>query len=82
VHGLRGGAVLGLAATVFDVLTAEAAAKAPVSGLPGKVTAAADGWHREFPAQEVPDHSVGFNVMTLLCLTMCSSADGSRYGDR
>jgi hypothetical protein len=42
VHGLRGDAVLGLAATVFDVLTAEAAAKAPVSGLPGKVTAAAD----------------------------------------
>ena len=39
---LGAGAVLGLAATVFDVLTAEAAAKAPVSGLPGKVTAAAD----------------------------------------
>jgi len=39
---LGAGAVLAVAATVFDVLTAEAAAKAPVSGLPGKVTAAAD----------------------------------------
>jgi hypothetical protein len=39
---LGAGAVLALAATVFDVLTAEVAAKAPVSGLPGKVTAAAD----------------------------------------
>jgi hypothetical protein len=29
-----------------------------------------------------PTHSVGFNVMTLLCLTMCSSADCSRHGDR
>jgi hypothetical protein len=36
------GAVLSIAATVFDVLTAEAATKAPESGLPGKVTAAAD----------------------------------------
>ena len=38
---LGAGAVLGVAAAVFDVLTAEAAAKAPVSGLSGKVTAAA-----------------------------------------
>ena len=39
---LGGGAVLGVAATVFDVLTAEAAARAPESGLAAKVTAAAD----------------------------------------
>ena len=39
---LGAGAVLGIAATVFDVLTAEAAARAPESGLAGKVTAAAD----------------------------------------
>jgi hypothetical protein len=39
---LGAGAVLGIAATVFDVLTAEAATKAPESGLPGKVTAVAD----------------------------------------
>ena len=39
---LGGGAVLGIAATVFDVLTAEAATKAPESGLPDKVAAAAD----------------------------------------
>jgi hypothetical protein len=39
---LGGGAVLGVAVTVFDVLTAEAAAKAPESGLAAKVTAAAD----------------------------------------
>jgi hypothetical protein len=38
---LGAGALLGIAATVFDVLTAEAATKAPGSGLPGKVTAAA-----------------------------------------
>ena len=39
---LGGGAVLGGAAVVFDVLTAEAASRAPGSGLAGKVTAAAD----------------------------------------
>jgi hypothetical protein len=38
---LGAGAVLGIAATVFDVLTAEAASSTPVSGLPGKVTATA-----------------------------------------
>jgi len=38
---LGGGVVLGVAAAVFDVLTAEAAARAPGSGLAGKVTAAA-----------------------------------------
>jgi hypothetical protein len=38
---LGGGAVLAVAAIVFDVLTAEAAARAPGSGLAGKVTAAA-----------------------------------------
>ena len=39
---LGAGAALGIAATVFDVLTAEAASRAPASGLAGKVTAAAD----------------------------------------
>jgi hypothetical protein len=38
---LGAGAVLAIAATVFDVLTAEAAARTPASGLPAKVTAAA-----------------------------------------
>jgi hypothetical protein len=38
---LGAGALLGVAAAVFDVLTAEAATKVPGSGLPGKVTAAA-----------------------------------------
>ncbi len=38
---LGGGAVLGLAAAVFDVLTAEAAGQAPGPGLAGKVTAVA-----------------------------------------
>jgi len=38
---LGGGALLGVVAVVFDVLTAEAAARAPESGLAGKVTAAA-----------------------------------------
>jgi hypothetical protein len=38
---LGAGAALGIAATVFDVLTAEAASRTPVPGLPGKVTAAA-----------------------------------------
>ena len=38
---LGAGAVLGIAAMVFDVLTAEAASTTPASGLPGKVTAAA-----------------------------------------
>ena len=38
---LGGGALLGGVAVVFDVLTAEAAARAPKSGLAGKVTAAA-----------------------------------------
>jgi hypothetical protein len=37
---LGAGAVLGVAATVFGVLTAEPAAKVPASGIPGKVTAA------------------------------------------
>lgn len=37
---LGAGAVLGFMAAVFDVLTAEAASKAPTSGPPGKVTAA------------------------------------------
>ena len=38
---LGGGAVLAVAAAVFDVLTAQAASRAPGSGLAGKVTAAA-----------------------------------------
>jgi hypothetical protein len=38
---LGAGALLGIAATVFDILTAEAATKTPGPGLPGKVTAAA-----------------------------------------
>jgi hypothetical protein len=38
---LGAGALLGVAAAVFDVLTAEAATRVPGSGLPGKVTAAA-----------------------------------------
>jgi hypothetical protein len=38
---LGGGALLGVVAVVFDVLTAEAAARAPGSGLADKVTAAA-----------------------------------------
>jgi hypothetical protein len=38
---LSGGALLGVVAVVFDILTAEAAARAPESGLAGKVTAAA-----------------------------------------
>lgn len=38
---LGAGAVAGIAAAVFDVLTAEAAARVPGSGLGGKVTAAA-----------------------------------------
>jgi hypothetical protein len=38
---LGGGALLGVVAVVFDVLTAEAAVKAPESGLADKVTAAA-----------------------------------------
>jgi len=37
-----GGAVLGVVAAVFDVLTAAAAAKAPASGLTAKITAAAN----------------------------------------
>jgi hypothetical protein len=39
---LGAGALLGIAAMVFDVFTAEAASRAPASGLPGKVTAAVD----------------------------------------
>ena len=39
---LGAGAVLGVAGAVFDVLTAEAAARVPDGGLPAKVTAAAD----------------------------------------
>ena len=39
---LGAGAVVGIAAAVFDVLTAEAAARVPYSGLGGKVTAALD----------------------------------------
>lgn len=38
---LGAGAVLGLAAAVFDILTAEAASRVPQDGLPAKVTAAA-----------------------------------------
>jgi hypothetical protein len=38
---LGGGAVLGIAAAVFDVLTAEAPARAPESGLGGKIAALA-----------------------------------------
>ena len=38
---LGGGALLGVAAVAFDVLTAEAAARTPAPGLAGKVTAAA-----------------------------------------
>jgi hypothetical protein len=54
---LGAGAVLAIAATVFDVLTAEAAARAPASGLPAKVTAAA--------------HHPGIVVAGLLIAVVC-----------
>jgi hypothetical protein len=60
---LGGGAVLGLAAVVFDVLTAEAAARAPGAGLAGKVTAAADH----------PGIVAGGLLIALVCLLVGSA---------
>ena len=61
---LGGGAVLCIAATVFDVLTAEAAARAPGSGLSGKITAAADH----------PGIVVAGLLIALVCLLVGSAA--------
>jgi hypothetical protein len=60
---LGGGAVLALAATIFDILTAQAAAKAPASGLPGKVAAVADH----------PGIVVGGLLIGLVCLLVGSA---------
>jgi hypothetical protein len=60
---LGAGAVLGLAATIFDVLTAEAAATAPEPGLPAKVTAAADH----------PGIVAGGLLIALVCLLVGSA---------
>jgi hypothetical protein len=60
---LGAGAVLGLAATIFDVLTAEAAATAPEPGLPAKVTAAADH----------PGIAAGGLLIALVCLLVGSA---------
>jgi hypothetical protein len=60
---LGAGAVLGLAATVFDVLTAEAASKAPASGLAAKVTTAADH----------PGIVAGGLLIALVCLLVGSA---------
>jgi hypothetical protein len=61
---LGGGAVLGIAATVFGVLTAEAATKAPASGLTAKVTAAA----------EHPGIVAAGLLIALVCLLVGSAA--------
>jgi len=58
------GAVLGLAAAVFDVLTAEAAANTPASGLQGKLTAALDH----------PGIVLGGLLIALVCLCVGSAA--------
>jgi hypothetical protein len=61
---LGAGAVLGIAATVFDVLTAEAAEKVPQGGLPAKVTAAAAH----------PGIVAGGLLIALVCLLVGSAA--------
>jgi hypothetical protein len=61
---LGGGAVLGLAGTVFGVLTAEAAATAPDSGLFAKLTAAA----------QHPGIVGGGLLIALVCLLVGSAA--------
>lgn len=61
---LGAGAVLGLAAAVFDVLTAEAAANTPASGLQGKVTAALDH----------PGIVLGGLLIAFVCLLVGSAA--------
>jgi hypothetical protein len=61
---LGGGALLGLAATVFDVLTAQAAARAPGPGLAGKLTAAA----------QHPGIIGGGLLIALVCLLVGSAA--------
>jgi hypothetical protein len=61
---LGAGAVLGLAATVIGVLTAEPAAKVPQGGLPGKVTAAADH----------PGIVAGGLLIALVCVAVGSAA--------
>jgi energy-coupling factor transporter ATP-binding protein EcfA2 len=60
---LGAGAVLGLAATIFDVLTAEAATTAPEPGLPAKVTAVADH----------PGIVAGGLLIALVCLLVGSA---------
>jgi hypothetical protein len=60
---LGGGALLGVVAAVFDVLTAAAAAKPPASGLAAKVTAAADH----------PGILAGGLLIALVCLLVGSA---------
>lgn len=60
---LGGGALLGVVAAVFDVLTAAAAAKAPASGLAAKVTAAANH----------PGILAGGLLIALVCLLVGSA---------
>jgi len=60
---LGAGAVLGVAATVFDVFTAEAATTGPEAGLPAKVTAAADH----------PGIVAGGLLIALVCLLVGSA---------
>jgi hypothetical protein len=60
---LGAGAVLGLAATIFGVLTAEAATTAPEPGLPAKVTAVADH----------PGIVAGGLLIALVCLLVGSA---------
>ena len=61
---LGGAAVLGIVATVFGVLTAQAAAKAPAPGLSGKVTAAVDH----------PGIVVAGLLIALVCMLVGSAA--------
>jgi hypothetical protein len=61
---LGGGAVLAVAATLFDVLTAETAARVPSSGLPAKVAAAAGH----------PGIVAGGLLIALVCLLVGSAA--------
>jgi hypothetical protein len=61
---LGGGAVLGVAAAVFDILTAQAATQRPQSGLAAKLTAA--GQH--------PGIVAGGLLIALVCLLVGSAA--------
>jgi hypothetical protein len=63
---LAGGALLGLAGAVFDVLTAEAAARGPDTGLAGKLTAA--GQHPGI---------LGAGLLTALVCLLVGSAAGA-----